>query len=459
MANADNSSNGDEPLSAGSHIQALQDTWLLTLFAVVLVICLPWFSRAFEIDFVSASWMLLLLGATYVAMSLVASAKPLVTAMRRRILGLLHAVAIVLMGCLWQRAGGLQNPAFLLAFMLPVLGATALSRWQPYASAALAVLIVSYFTVSQAPELRWYTAGLPVTLQSLMGWLGTNAPTAHSAFPGFYAPVGYAVVLLEVFTILIFGCAIAAESLGTSFERLVNHLTGARGEAARSQGLWETLLQQLPAPALLVNAETLQIVSMSDQLAAFMGTDATRLGQGLFEAIPFSYPERVEEIIGKEAGAVMAVVLRIANEIRIVNVRVQRLRYEGQPLALVLLEDASATFCTAAALDAEQHPIVVISSSGRIVATNKSARVLFPGAELGSEAARALAAMGAGARGWWEPGLTGRRRVHLTLGQHAYLASCAAVPVPGESEALYVVRFAPLLPAAVGAQHIASVPR
>ena len=47
-------------------------------------------------------------------------------------------------------------------------------------------------------------------MRGLMGWLASSTQGGgHSAFPGFYAPVGYDVVLLEVFAILIFACAIA----------------------------------------------------------------------------------------------------------------------------------------------------------------------------------------------------------------------------------------------------------
>jgi hypothetical protein len=427
----------------------------------VLATCLPWFTGSFDIDFAAASWALLLLGGVYVGMSLVTGAQDLADATRRRLLTALHALAIIVMGYLWLRAGGLQNPMFLLAFTLPVFGATVLSRWQPYGSAILAVLVISGFAVTQAPELRWYTESLPAPLRVLMGWLTTSAQgaAAHSAFPGFYAPVGYDVVVLEVFAILIFACAMAAESLGNSFERLLDHLSGARTAAARSQDLSETLMQQLPVPALLVDAETLQIVFASAPMSALFGTDGTLIGQKLFEAIRFSYPERVQEIVTKDAGVAGAVVVHTERELRMVNVRVQHVSYEGRRLALVLLEDMTAAFCGSAALDSEQHPILVITAAGRVMLTNKSARVLFPDAEVGSEASRVFARIGGMSRSWWEPGLTGRRRVHLTLGRQTYLAACTAMPVPGENEGLYIVKFAPLLPAVAGIEQIASTPQ
>ena len=48
------------------------------------------------------------------------------------------------------------------------------------------------------------------------------------------------MVLLEVFTIALFACAVAAEYLGTIFERLHAHSVMARTEAERGQELWVT---------------------------------------------------------------------------------------------------------------------------------------------------------------------------------------------------------------------------
>ena len=89
---------------------------------------------------------------------------------------------------------------------------------------------------------------------------------------------------------------------------------------------------------------------------------------------------------------------------------------------------------------------MVINTHGRIVAVNRAASALLPDAVLGNEASRVLARSSAASR-WWEPGVTGRRRIHVTLARRAFLATATQVPVPGEQEALYVLTFTPLLPA------------
>src|SRR5579863_8925067 len=98
---------------ADSQAQMLLDTWLLTLFALLLSTAVPWFLSGLDIDFAAASWILLLLGADYVAMTAVSHLRERRPVLSRRLLTLLHALGIIGMALVWQRCGGLQDPLFL----------------------------------------------------------------------------------------------------------------------------------------------------------------------------------------------------------------------------------------------------------------------------------------------------------------------------------------------------------
>jgi PAS domain-containing protein len=440
--------------------QMLLDTWLLALFAALLATALPWFLSSANINFLAASWVLLLLGADYVALSAVSNLTTRGSGLHRRGLTALHVLGVIGLGLLWQRCGGLQNPAFLLAFILPVIGGSALSRWQPYLSAALALLVVAAVALVQAPELRWYAP----SLQTLGRWLnglsaaGSASADAQSAFPGFYAPVGYDLVLLEVFGVLVFFCAVAAESLGDVFEKVLDHLRAARTEATQAQELWSTLMVQLPLPALLVDCETLTVVLASRQLAPFWPAGQDPTGQALTAALHCAYPEQLQELIVGAGGVATPVVMRVGEERVIATVRVQHLPYEGRRLALLVLENSTDTFQLQAALDAQEQAALVISARGRVVAANKAAAALFPDARPGEDAGRLLS-RSSGVQRWWEPGLTGRRRMHVTLGQRTFLTTCTAVALPGEEEALFVLSFSALLPATAANEPLASAVR
>src|ERR1700722_6887563 len=92
---------------ADSQAQVLADTWLLTLFVVMLAIALPWFVSAFKIDFASASWALLLLGTICAGVVMVANLEPPISVMRLRGLAALHAAGLIALGFVWLRSGGL----------------------------------------------------------------------------------------------------------------------------------------------------------------------------------------------------------------------------------------------------------------------------------------------------------------------------------------------------------------
>jgi hypothetical protein len=440
-----------------SRLHALQDTWLLTLLTVLLATAVPWFVSSFNIDFGALSWSLLGLGLIYAASTFIGNAA-LSTAAKRRALIMLHAAGTVCLGFVWLRSGGLQNPVFLLAFLLPVIGAGALSRWQPYMTAILAVLVTAVVALEQAPELRWYAGGLREFGQRLLSPFvpaGTGADSA-SALPGFYAPVTYDVVLLEVFSILIFSVAVAAESIGNSIERLLSRLRTAESAATQAQKMWSTLVQEMPLPTLLVDTDTMQIILCSKHLLPFSYEPLT--GRALFEAIHFSYPERLQDALRHEGGVVESVAILGTERALIANVRMRSIHFEGRRLAIILLEESSIAFSMAAALDAEDHAAMVISASGHLAAANKATRALFPEVRVGSNITEALANIG-GTTKWWEPGLTGRRRLHLTIHRRSYLVTCTTAALPGEEEALYVLAFSPLLMSAVAVENSASAGR
>ena len=419
--------------------QLLEDTWLLTIFAVLLATAFPWFVSAFNIDFAATSLALLALGAVYVCMNLCSGAERFTPLTHRRLLALLHAAGIVAMACVWQRAGALQNPAFLLAFVLPVVGSGSVSRWQPYLSALLAVLLVAGVSLSEDPELSWYAVGR--TVARLFVSSHTSAG-ANGAFLGFYAPVAYDLVVLEVFAILVFACAVAAETINNSFTRLLEHLTGARADAASGQEMWAGLMQRLPLPALLVDAESLEILQGSDQARAFCHGNAGCTGRDLFEAVRFSCPEPIQSLIAGAGGSAQTMAVRCDGGLRIADVRVEHLLIDGRRLALVLLQEATAAFCVAAALDANDQAVFVMDAQGKPLLSNRPARTLFPN---GLPALTPTSGSGIG----WAPGVTGRRRLRVTLDRRGYHALSTSVALAGEPDELYVVALSPAPSASV----------
>jgi PAS domain-containing protein len=422
----------------------LDDVWLLTIVAVLVATGLPWFANDFEVDLGTASIGLLALGAMHVAFTLLGTSTTVNARWHNRALTLLHVTGVLLLGFIWRHVGALQNPLFLLVFALPVIGAIFLSRWQPYVVAVASIAVVGGVALSQAPELRWYASALLGNDASFMSLFGHPSTVAPASFSGFYAPSSYLLVLLEVFAVLLIACAVAAEYVGLIVERLNGYTLVARGEAQRGQELWASLIEQLPVPALLVEPATLTVVSVSAAAVGFLGGGELPLeGRPLFEILQCTYPDAVQALLKGADGEAPMNVIRFADELRLTRVRVLHVAHKGQRLALLTVEDVTGTFCLKAALDTSEYAALVIDSRGRVMVYNERAAGLFGMTGSGVAAAQLLPPTDAGLA-WWEPGLTGRRKLHVEIGTRVYQITSSAVRFPGETEPLFTVSILPV---------------
>jgi PAS domain-containing protein len=429
------------PTWTDPRVHLLDDLWLLTIFALLFAAGVPWLTGSFAIRIGPVLLGLLALAAVHVGFTVLIAPAPGMHRARKRLLTLLHALGVLLAAAIWHFAGGVHNPAFLLVFVLPVIGAIFLSRWQPYLIAVLTIVAVAAVALGESPELRWYASGLAPEVS----WIGRSfgAAAGHELFPGFYAPPGYFLVLLQGFAVLMLASAFAAEYLGSVFDRLHGGLAAARVEADHGQKLWAALIEELPLPAVLVDARTLQVVSQSGEFAPLVIGGEPAVGRKLTEVIPFSYPEIIEELVSGTGGTAQHVVLRRGDELSLARVRVQHIPYKGRRLALILIEQMLEAFAIRAALDAAEQAILVLDAQDRVLAFNRPALALFAAARIGAEAAALLAQPDAAPR-WWEPGLAGRRKMHMRILPRLFQVTSTAVVLPGEQERLCVVAFLPV---------------
>jgi PAS domain-containing protein len=433
------------PAWENPRVHLLDDIWLLTIFAILIATGVPWLAGGFEVDIGTAGWGLLALGGIHVAFAILAAPTRSSGRWHDRALTLLDVVGVMLIGFIWQHVGALQNPMFLMVFTLPVIGAIFLSRWHPYFIAALSVCVVGFVALAQAPELRWYASGL-LGGDTWLTWLfGRQSTVPQPSFSGFYAPSSYLIVLLEVFTIALFACAVAAEYVGIIFGRLNAQSIMARTEAERGQELWASLIERLPLPALLIDPATMRIVASSEFAISYLrGGEMPLDGRNLFEALQFSYPDTVHELIVGSDGAAPWTVIRAADQLRVTQARVLHVVHKGHRLALLTIEDATEVFCLKAALDTSEYAALVVDARGRILTFNKHAVGLFGSVEVGADASQLLPHPPHAGSRWWDPGLTERRKMHIEIGPRIYQVTSSAIALAGEEECMFTVSFLPV---------------
>jgi hypothetical protein len=423
------------PGQSGAHL--LDDAWLLTIFAILFATALPWLLSDFDLNFLAVSLGLLALGAIHLSLSMIGRRSTV--GQHRRLLKVLHSAGVCIIAFVWMNAGGLQNPAFLIVFALPVVSGIFLSRWQPYVTALLAIVLACTVALAQIPELRWYAPGVG----TIGAWL---ASVREAPFRGFYAPAGYYIVLLEVFAISILAAAVAAEYLGSLLESLRAHLYLMRVEAENRQASWSTLIEDLPIPAFLVEPQTLNVVHSSERARELCSVSPAQ-DRSILDTVRFSYPDVVQELIAGNGDLALAMI-HVQDRLIAAEVRVRHTLQNGRRLALVTIEDKTEGFSLRAALDVIGQAALIIDHSGRVIEFNKPSLALFPGLQKNTNAATLLALPGAPEQ-WWTPGLTGRRKMHVEITPRTYQVTASVLPLPGEDAQLYVASFLPVARAAI----------
>jgi hypothetical protein len=159
----------------------------------------------------------------------------------------------------------------------------------------------------------------------------------------------------------------------------------------------------------------------------------------------------VQELILGEGGVVQQAVVRVGSDFRVTQMRVHHLAQRGRRFALVLIADTTEAFAVKAALDVAEHAALIVDRRGQVLAFNKPAAGLFAGAAIGINAASLVPQSGSGGP-WWDPGVAGRRKMHVEISPRIYQVTSSAVVLPGEEEPIYVVAFLPVAKADLAAQ-------
>lgn len=374
---------GDSMVALRERKRIVDAIWLSSLAILFVALLVPWFFRVIEFNLEALALSVLTYGLAYSIMALVTDRQ----SFSRVGIGLraMQASSVFFLALMWHLVGGLDNPMFLLAFILPVMtsGATMIG-WRPYAIALLSVLCVLAVALIESPDLRWYLTQLGLPVSWVGAWLPPGFPSRVQPFPGLRTPPAFQLMLLEIFIIVVFAVAFMSTPLVSLLLRLYSRLQVSAQSLRELQGLFQAVLQAEPEPGLIVYADTEQVVHASSSFfkrMLLMPSDI--VGKSLFELIQFEQPERLRDALKKERGEVPFCVYRVGPETRIANVNFYRTEHEGTAYFYLGLQEVTDLYYLHAAFNAMGDPLVVISINQELLYANRAGQALFGTLHLG----------------------------------------------------------------------------
>jgi diguanylate cyclase (GGDEF)-like protein len=366
----------------------LDSAWVMCWVSLIGAAAVPWFLSVLPIDLGRAAWFVFVSALAYLLAAALTDrlTNQSAVAMAMRLMPL---ASIVLMGALWHLVGGIANPIFLLAFVLPVVisSSTTISR-QGHVSAALSSVVVWVIALAESAQLRWYVLGGRPSLQSLIEPVAAVLPRRPEIFAEVGTSPAYQLTILVTFTVTQVLVAFLATPLSTLLRRLDTRIQTSHRMLNEVQGLFHAVLTAEPDPSVIVYADSLQVVQASDSFFKRMLLRPSAIvSRSLFDVVRFDRADVVGQALSQPSGVLPFCVYRVEGEPRIANLNFHRTDHQGAKYIYVGWQEVTDLYYLQSAFDAVDDPLVVVSADMRLQYANRGARELFGPVHFGMEVA------------------------------------------------------------------------
>jgi diguanylate cyclase (GGDEF)-like protein len=411
----------------------LDAAWVVCLAALLATVAVPWFFSVLEIDLGKVAVFVFLMALAYLAVGTITDrfTNLVAVAAAMRVMPL---ASIVLMGPLWHLAGGLANPVFLVAFVLPViLSGIMVSGWAAHMAAMLSVAVAFTVAFAESPDLRWYVAGGRESLYALISQLPQlGGSSASGAFPELRPSPAYLITILVTFAMTQTLVAFLTTPLASLVLRLDSRLKVSHRLLNEVQGIFHAVLSAAPDPSVVLYGDSFQPVQASDSFFQRMLVKPSGIvGKSIFQIINFEHPDRLRAAFDAPAGQIPFCVYHVGGETRIANLSFHRTDHAGVAYLYLGWQELTETYYLHAAFDALEGPLLVISADNGLHFVNRSAGDLFGPTHFGMhvDTVPGLSQILADARG-----LTpGDAPLHRTIDGKPYNVQSLSAKLPEES--------------------------
>lgn len=366
----------------------IDGAWVVCLGVVLAAVSLPWFLHALDINLVAVATAVF----TYIVVHLAFSAATdrirsgagLSSAMRTMVV-----VGVAFLACLWHLVGGLQNPLFLAAFTLPVImSGLMMTGAQALLTALVSVVLVTGMATIESADLRWYLGLLHLRYLMRAAEMGAALFPPVDAIAGFYSTPTYEFTLLVMFAAIQITVAFLSQPLALLLVRVNTRLEVSNKMLTEIQGLFHAVLRAEPEPAVILYADSGQVVQASDSFFKRMLVRPSEIaGRGLFEVVQFDDVDRVTAAFTASSGELPFCVYRVHGEKRVANISFYCTEHQGLRYLYVGFQEVTELYHLQAAFDAVDDPLMVFEANERLHYANRAARDVFGELYFGQEVA------------------------------------------------------------------------
>jgi diguanylate cyclase (GGDEF)-like protein len=356
----------------------LDAAWIVCWVSLLAAPAVPWFLNVLAIDLGKVAWFVFTSAVVYLVVARLTDRLShrisVLAAMR-----IVPLLSIVLMGPLWHLVGGLANPVFLIAFVLPVIvtSSTTMSR-QAHASAFLSIVVVVSMALAESPELRWYLAGGTPWIWTSLEATSKVLPARADVFPEVRTSPAYQFTILTTFSVTQLLVAFLATPVAALLRRLDCRIQVSQQMLNEAQGLFQAVLSGEPDPSVIVYADSYQIMQASDSFfKRMLVRPKDILGKRLFDIVQFDQPESIVDALSAPSGEIPFSVYRLHDELRIANVCFHRTEHKGMEYIYVGWQELTELYYLQAGFDVIDDPLIVIGSDLRLRYSNRTAREVF----------------------------------------------------------------------------------
>lgn len=146
----------------------------------------------------------------------------------------------------------------------------------------------------------------------------------------------------------------------------------------RAESLFQSVLRAAPYPSAIIDRSNGHILDGSASFAKqFLEGETFPVARSFMSVVPFSQPERIEQILMRGSGTAFYMVYHVNGVGRTANVRCYSVDHDGGSYAYVVIEDVTEQHYLKAAFDAIEDAVLVISSDRRLLYANHPAEGLF----------------------------------------------------------------------------------